>query len=55
MKKPRRCAIIGATGMAGQQFIDALSGHPWFDVVSLHGSSTVGLSYKEARKGFNNA
>ena len=55
MIKPRKTAVIGATGMAGQQFIDALNNHPWFEVVSLHGSSTVGKTYKEARKGFNNS
>jgi len=36
MKK--RCAVVGATGIAGQQFLVALDRHPWFDVVMLAAS-----------------
>jgi len=47
-----KCAIIAATGMAGQEFVDALDQHPWFDIVSLHGDSTVGQPFRAGRKGF---
>jgi aspartate-semialdehyde dehydrogenase len=30
-----RAAVVGATGMAGQQFVQALSGHPMFEVVQM--------------------
>ncbi|MEF3306191.1 aspartate-semialdehyde dehydrogenase [Paenibacillus sp. GYB003] len=42
-----KAAIVGATGMAGQQFALALSGHPQFEVVRMVTSRTVG-TYKEA-------
>ena len=31
----RRVAVVGATGLAGQQFLVALADHPWFDVAAL--------------------
>lgn len=34
-----RCAIVGATGLAGQQFLAALDGHPFFEVVRLAASA----------------
>lgn len=34
-----RCAIVGATGLAGQQFLAALINHPFFQVVRLAASS----------------
>ena len=47
MKK--KVAIIGATGIAGQQFIAALPNHPWFEVVALAASSrSAGKSYLDA-------
>lgn len=42
-----RAAIVGATGMAGQQFVQALSNHPNFEVVIMVTSRTL-RSYKEA-------
>ena len=33
-----RVAIVGATGIAGQQFIDALRDHPWFEITALAAS-----------------
>jgi aspartate-semialdehyde dehydrogenase len=30
-----KAAIVGATGMAGQQFVQALSRHPQFEVVQM--------------------
>ena len=42
-------AVIGATGVAGQQFLAALAGHPVFDVVALAASErSAGKSYKHA-------
>ena len=47
MKK--RVAVVGATGIAGQQFLVALENHPWFDVVMLAASErSAGKSYGEA-------
>lgn len=51
MKKKYNAAIIGATGMAGQQFMEALVDHPWFEIVSLHGHSSVGKKYGESIRG----
>ncbi|MGH0031568.1 MAG: aspartate-semialdehyde dehydrogenase [Myxococcota bacterium] len=34
----RRVAVIGATGVAGQQFLVSLDRHPWFEVVTLAAS-----------------
>ena len=44
-----RCAVVGATGVAGQQFLDALHQHPFFDVISLAASErSAGKTYKQA-------
>ncbi|MDF2652138.1 MAG: aspartate-semialdehyde dehydrogenase [Paenibacillus sp.] len=42
-----RAAVVGATGMAGQQFVQALSNHPNFEVVTMVTSRTV-KNYEEA-------
>lgn len=45
----RPVAVIGATGIAGQQFLVALASHPWFDVVRLAASErSAGKPYGEA-------
>lgn len=45
----KRVAIVGATGIAGQQFIDALRSHPWFEITALAASErSAGKSYGEA-------
>ena len=45
----RRCAVVGATGIAGQQFLAALDGHPWFEVARLAASErSAGKTYVEA-------
>ena len=45
----KRCAVVGATGIAGQQFLVALDGHPWFEVVRLAASErSAGKAFKEA-------
>src|ERR1700730_9074891 len=31
-------AVLGATGMVGQRFIELLQNHPWFDLVALAAS-----------------
>ena len=47
MKK--RVAVVGATGIAGQQCLVALDRHPWFDVVLLAASErSAGKSYAAA-------
>jgi aspartate-semialdehyde dehydrogenase len=44
-----RVAILGATGMVGQRFIQLLQGHPWFEVAALVGSErSAGRRYGEA-------
>ena len=47
MKK--RVAVVGATGIAGQQFLTALDRHPWFEVVLLAASErSAGKTYRTA-------
>ncbi|MFH1087527.1 MAG: aspartate-semialdehyde dehydrogenase, partial [Chloroflexota bacterium] len=44
-----KAAIVGATGIVGQQFIVALSNHPWIRATSLAASErSAGRSYREA-------
>lgn len=44
-----RVAIVGATGLAGQQFIAALAGHPTFEIAALAASSrSAGKRYGDA-------
>ena len=44
-----RVAIVGATGIAGQQFVDALRDHPWFEITALAASErSAGKSYGDA-------
>ena len=44
--------VLGATGMVGQRFISLLSGHPWFEVVSVAASPrSADKTYKEAVSG----
>jgi aspartate-semialdehyde dehydrogenase len=35
-------AVLGATGMVGQRFIELLAGHPWFELVALAASEQHG-------------
>ncbi|MCX8072633.1 MAG: aspartate-semialdehyde dehydrogenase [Candidatus Binatia bacterium] len=47
MKK--RVAIVGATGIAGQQAVVALQDHPWFEIALLAASErSAGKTYGEA-------
>ncbi|MEM4311497.1 MAG: aspartate-semialdehyde dehydrogenase [Nitrososphaerales archaeon] len=42
-------AIIGATGIVGQQFMVALQNHPWFEIYRLVASErSAGKNYREA-------
>ncbi len=47
--KTVRVAVVGATGVAGQEFLGALREHPWFEVVSLAASArSAGKSYADS-------
>jgi aspartate-semialdehyde dehydrogenase len=47
-----KVAILGATGMVGQQFVRMLKAHPWFEVAALAASpGSAGKSYAEAVRG----
>jgi aspartate-semialdehyde dehydrogenase len=47
--KPLRVAVVGATGIAGQQALVALHEHPWFTVTTVAASArTAGKPYAEA-------
>ena len=42
-------AVVGATGLAGQQFLASLAGHPMFEVRKLAASSrSAGKKYADA-------
>jgi aspartate-semialdehyde dehydrogenase len=49
--KKLNVAVIGCTGLAGQSLVEALIDHPWFEITSLHGDSSVGGRYGEQIKG----
>lgn len=54
--RKRRVAVVGATGVAGQQFLVALAGHPWFDVVALAASArNAGKTFADAIRDANGA
>ena len=47
--KKIKVAVVGATGVAGQQFLAALPGHPFFQVAALAASErSAGKTYQEA-------
>lgn len=49
MSRSIRVAVVGATGLAGQQFLAALAGHPWMRVVKVAASErSAGKSYRDA-------
>ncbi|MBQ6090235.1 MAG: aspartate-semialdehyde dehydrogenase [Lachnospiraceae bacterium] len=44
-----KAAILGATGMVGQRFIQLLENHPWFEVAVVAASArSAGKTYEEA-------
>ncbi|MEE8580747.1 MAG: aspartate-semialdehyde dehydrogenase [Myxococcota bacterium] len=48
-ERRRRVAVVGATGVAGQQFLVSLENHPWFEVVALAASErSAGKAYRQA-------
>jgi len=49
MTEPLRVGVLGATGLAGQQVLAALEGHPWFSVTA------VGASHASAGKAMGDA
>ena len=49
MVNKRRVAVLGATGMMGQKFVQLLAHHPWFEVSAVAASDkNVGKSYASA-------
>ena len=47
--KKKKVAIVGATGVAGQQFLASLPGNPYFEVAALAASErSAGKSYQDA-------
>ena len=47
MKK--RVAIIGVTGSVGQEFVQSLDNHPWFEVTQIAASErSAGKNYLDA-------
>jgi aspartate-semialdehyde dehydrogenase len=54
--KKLRAAVVGATGIAGQQALVALDRHPWFEVTVLAASArTAGKPYRDAIRDKNGA
>jgi aspartate-semialdehyde dehydrogenase len=51
MDKLRAC-VLGATGAAGQNIVESLIGHPWFEIACLAASErSEGKSYRDAVDG----
>ncbi len=49
MENKIEVGVLGATGMVGQQFINQLQGHPWFELTWLGASErSAGKPYREA-------
>jgi len=49
MATKKKIALVGATGIAGQQFVAALADHPWFEIARLVGSHrSAGKPYGKA-------
>jgi aspartate-semialdehyde dehydrogenase len=49
MGKKLPVAVVGATGLAGQQFLAALGDHPWFEITKLAASErSAGKRYGDA-------
>jgi aspartate-semialdehyde dehydrogenase len=47
-----KAAVLGATGMVGQQFVRILHAHPWFEIVLVAASrSSADKSYADAVQG----
>jgi aspartate-semialdehyde dehydrogenase len=49
MSKKYSVGVLGATGMVGQQFVNFLEGHPWFELTWVGASDkSSGKPYREA-------
>ncbi|MEM2921147.1 MAG: aspartate-semialdehyde dehydrogenase [Candidatus Bathyarchaeia archaeon] len=48
-----KVAILGATGMAGQEYVSLLAKHPFFEISCLTGKTSVGKHYAECAKGLS--
>ena len=49
MRKRIEVGVLGATGMVGQQFVNQLAGHPWFELTWLAASErSEGKRYADA-------
>lgn len=49
VKVKKKVAVVGATGIAGQQFLIALKDHPWFEITVLAASPrSAGKRYEDA-------
>ncbi len=47
----KKVAILGATGLVGQRFIQLLESHPYFKIVALCASdNSAGMKYKQAAR-----
>jgi len=45
----KKVAIIGVTGSVGQEFVQSLDNHPWFEVTQIAASErSAGKSYLDA-------
>ncbi len=54
MSDRKTCAVIGATGIAGQQFLACLEDHPWFEITALAASPrSAGKTYLDALRQAN--
>src|SRR5262245_59443113 len=54
--RKRRVAVVGATGIAGQQALVALTDHPWFEITAIAASArTAGRPYRDAIRDANGA
>ena len=52
MKK--KVAIIGVTGAVGQEFVQSLNDHPWFEVTQIAASErSAGKKYVDAIRDSN--
>jgi aspartate-semialdehyde dehydrogenase len=50
--KPYKTAVLGATGMVGQRFVNLLAEHPWFRLTTVAASPrSAGKRYAEAVEG----
>ena len=47
----KKVAIIGVTGSVGQEFVQSLNNHPWFEVTQIAASErSAGKNYLDAIK-----